>query len=244
MNDIIYGRKLVREALENNENIDKVLVDKDLRGADEIRIRRLCTEKRIPFKAVPIQKLDRLSRENHQGVIAVIAPIQFQELEDVIPHIYDRGRMPYILVLDRITDVRNLAAIARSAEIFDVDAILFSSKNSAEINALTIKISAGALLRIPVCRVHSIIQALEYLKDSGIRICCSVLNAEKKLYEMNFNEPIAVVIGSEDQGASREVIQESSESFTIPQIGETESLNASVAAGVILYEMAKQRKTI
>ncbi len=239
--ELIVGRKIVIEALERRDPIEKVFVLNTLRGEDEIAIRRLCQEQLVPLKQVPSQKLNQLSRANHQGVIALSSAIRYQDIEDIIPFLYENGKIPRIALLDRVTDIRNLGAIARSAEIFGIHAIVYTAKKSAEINAHSIKASAGALLTIPVCRVQNLQDAISYLQANGLVICASSLEATGSISEMDFLGPCAVIIGSEDQGISREVSKMSDHLFKIPQIGGTESLNASVAAGICFYEIMQQR---
>jgi len=231
----------VIESLERGDPIEKVFVQSTLRGEDEIRIRNLCTERLVPLKVVPLEKLRQLTRANHQGVVALTSAIRYYELEDIIPYIYERGENPLLLLLDRITDIRNLGAIARSAEIFGVHAIVYTMKKSAEVNAHSIKVSAGALLQIPICRVKNMQDAMAHLKQSGVRIYASSLETDETIGNMDFTEPCAVVIGSEELGISREVAASSDQLFKIPQVGNTESLNASVATGVCLYEIMNQR---
>lgn len=239
--DLLCGRKIVIESLERGDNIEKVFVLSTLRGEDEIKIRKLCTDRLVPLKVVPSEKLNQLTRANHQGVVALTSAVQYYDLEDIIPHIYEQGQNPLILLLDRITDIRNLGAIARSAEIFGAHAIVYTMKKSAEVNAHSIKVSAGALLQIPICRVKNIQDAMAHLKQSGLKIFGSSLDTDHKIADVDFTEPCAIVVGSEDLGISREVAASADALFKIPQVGNTESLNASVATGVCLYEIMNQR---
>lgn len=241
--EIICGRKIVIEALERKESIEKVYVQNQLRGEEEIIIRRLCAEQLIPLKVVPLEKLRQLTQANHQGVVALSSAVRYQNLEEIVPWVYEQGRTPLILLLDRITDIRNLGAIARSAEIFGVDAIVYSMKKSAEINSHSIRISAGALLQIPVCRVKNSVDALQELRASGLKVYASSLETDETIASVDFSDPCVVIIGSEDHGISREMGAAADGLFKIPQVGQTESLNASVAAGVILYEIMNQRAT-
>lgn len=237
----IYGRNPVIEAIKNRKNIDKILVQSGLRGPFEKELRFALKGTDIPLQYVPLPKLDKLYKGNHQGIIAYLPLIEYQDLNNILPFIYEKGETPLILLLDQITDVRNLGAIARSAEIFGVHAIVVPAQGSARINEEAVKTSAGALLSIPVCRVKSLVNTISFLKLSGLEIFTSSLESDKPVYDISWNQPAAIVVGSEGDGVSRKIASLSTESFIIPQQGKTDSLNVSVATGVILYEINKQR---
>ncbi len=200
-------------------------------------------DRAIPLKKVPQIKLDQLSRKrNHQGAVGIISAVEYQNIRDIIPLIYERGETPNILILEGITDVRNVGAIARSAEVLGAHAIVFPLSNSAEINEDAIKTSAGALLSIPLCRESNLFKTIDYLKESGFHIICSALDGDTNIFEIDMTGPLATIIGSEQKGVSSELIKKSDKTFKIPQLGKTDSLNVSVASGIILYECIKQRR--
>ncbi len=230
----IFGRNPVMEALET-ENVDKVYLQNNVRGPYEVDLRQKCRAKNVPLLRVPEHKLKKFRNRNHQGVMALISPIKFLELDTVLPWIYEQGRDPFILVLDGITDVRNFGAITRSALAFGVDAVVISSKKSAAVNYDAVKSSAGALLQIPVCRANSAIQAVEFLKSQGLPVYGSSLAAKSKLEDIKMSGPKVIVMGSEDLGISREIQKLCDQLFIIPQSDKMESLNVSVASGIILY---------
>jgi 23S rRNA (guanosine2251-2'-O)-methyltransferase len=241
-NIVIYGRHPVVEAIKGGKTFEKILFQQGLTGEIEKEIRKLCREFQIPLSIVPREKLDKISNgANHQGVIGHIALLTYHNLEAVLPHIFEKGEIPLLLLLDGVTDVRNFGAIARSAEVMGVHAIVVPQKGGALINAEALKASAGALNRIPVCREKTMSGVLDYLGSSGVRIIASDLKATQRLFEVDFTLPTAILIGSEDEGVNMNFIRRSDETFVIPQAGETDSLNVSVATGIILYEVVKQR---
>lgn len=240
--DIVYGRKPVEELLDSDRTIDKILVEQKMSGPLEKQLRQYAKTHRIPLSKVPQNKLDRLVQyKNHQGVVAFTTAIQFYELDDVLQHTYEQGETPLFLVLDNITDIHNIGAIARSAHWFGVHAIIYSLKNAAPLNSAAVKISAGALLEIPVCRVSSIVKALEYLQQSGITIVGTEVTKEEFSKREVLNAPLAMIMGSEEKGMSREVKAFCDHLMHIPGKGNIDSLNVSVATGVVLYEIFKTR---
>ena len=238
---IIYGRHPVVDIIRSGKPVDKLLLQQGIRGDFEKEIRHLCKEYDIPFKVVPKDRLNKFSNGNHQGVIALLSPIQYFKIEDVLPMVYEQSRTPLFLLLDEVTDVRNFGSIARSAEVCGADAIIIPSKGAARINEDAMKTSAGALSKIPVCRSSSLMNAIEYLQLMGIQIVASNLQAKKKLYDLDLKVPTAFIIGSEDLGVSPALLRKADEQFIIPQLGETDSLNVSVATGIMLYEVMRQR---
>jgi len=239
---IIYGRHPVVDTIRAGKPVDKVLLQQGIRGEFEKEIRHLCREFDIPFKVVPKDRLSKFSNGNHQGIIALLSPIQYFKIEDVLPMVYEQSRTPLFLLLDEVTDVRNFGSIARSAEVCGADAIIIPSKGAARINEDAMKTSAGALSKIPVCRSSSLMNAIEFLQLSGIQIVASSLRAEKKLYELDLTVPTAFIIGSEGEGVSQALLRKADEQFIIPQLGETDSLNVSVATGIMMYEVMRQRR--
>ena len=239
--NLIYGRHPVIEALKEGKSFEKIFVQKTA-SYEEVRIiQQLAKKNKSPLQFVPIQKLNAITRKNHQGVIGYLSLIQYYEVDDVLMKIYDDGKTPMFLILDQITDVRNLGAIARTAECTGVSAIVIPEKGGAMINADALKASAGALTKMPVCKVKSLETALESLKLNGLKIFVSDLEGEKMVDEMNFNDPLAIVLGAEGKGVSNSIKKLSDTLFQIPMVGEIQSLNVSVAAGIILYEAMKQR---
>jgi 23S rRNA (guanosine2251-2'-O)-methyltransferase len=238
---LVFGRKPVLELIRSGKQVEKIFMQKGLSGSFEIELRNLLKGKDIPVSVVHPMKLNKMTKGNHQGVVAFGAIVEYLNLEDLVPVLIESGRPPLLLFLDGVTDVRNFGAIIRTAEVFGVDAIVFPTKNSALINQMMIKTSAGSIFNISLVRVTSTNNALEFMKNSGIRILSSSLKAEKKLSELELNTPVCLVMGSEDEGISRHVEKLSDELFIIPQVGKTDSLNVSVATGVILYEALRQR---
>jgi 23S rRNA (guanosine2251-2'-O)-methyltransferase len=239
--NMIIGRNPVEEALESDLELDKVFLQVGTRGEFEKLIRKACQKKNIPMVVVPKEKLNSFFRGNHQGVIAVASLITYQKLEDILPQAYEKSNHPLFILLDGITDVRNFGAIARSAEAFGAHAMVIAKKGGTLITEDAIKASAGALLRLPVCREQSMSQAVEYLQDSGVSIYCADLSATHPLDQVDFNMPVAIVMGAEGRGVNPDLLNQIKQRFIIPQIGQTESLNVSVATGIILYEINRQR---
>jgi 23S rRNA (guanosine2251-2'-O)-methyltransferase len=242
---LLFGRHPVVDALESGVWVDKVMLQQGTRGELEKTLRHLCKEKNVALQSVPKEKLNFLVRKgNHQGVAAFVSPIPFSRIENIIPFLFEKGENPSICILDGVTDVRNFGAIARSAEVLGVHAIIIPTKGGAQINADAIKASAGALLKIPVCKEPSLVNSIQYLQNSGLQVFASALDGARPMGEMDFTVPHAVVIGSEGKGVGKGVQKESNELFFIPQSGTTDSLNASVASGIIFYEIARQRSLV
>jgi 23S rRNA (guanosine2251-2'-O)-methyltransferase len=238
---IIYGRHPVVDAIQSGQTMDKILLQQGIRGELEKEIRHLSKEFGIPVQYVPKEKLHQFAKGNHQGVIGFVSLVQYFHLEDVLPGIFERSETPLILLLDGVTDVRNFGGIARSAELAGAQTIVVPLKGSALINAESMKTSAGALSKIPVCRENSLAKAIEYLKLSGIQILASDLQGEKMIYELDFRQPVAILIGSEGEGVNAALLRQANELFKIPQVGNTDSFNVSVATGIMLYEAMRQR---
>ncbi|GJM34653.1 MAG: 23S rRNA (guanosine(2251)-2'-O)-methyltransferase RlmB [Saprospiraceae bacterium] len=240
---IIYGRHPVVDAIKSGATLDKLLLQQGIRGEFEKEIRHLCREYDIPLQVVPKERINRLVKgnPNHQGLVGMLSLIPYYKLEDVLPTIYERSEIPLIVLLDGITDVRNLGAIARSAECCGAHALVIAHKGSAQINAEAIKSSAGALTTLPVCREQSMTKAMSILAVAGIQVLAGSLKAEKLLHHLDLKVPLALVVGSEGDGISNAVAQDADELFKIPQKGITDSFNVSVAAGIMLYEVMQQR---
>ena len=238
----IFGIRAIIEAVEAGKTIDKLFIQKGLHNDLFAELWKLVREKRINYKHVPLEKINRLTRKNHQGVFAFISPIDFHNIEDVVPNLYEQGKNPLILVLDRITDVRNFGAIARTAECAGVDAIIIPEQNAAAINADAIKTSAGALHKITVCRTWNLKLALQFMKDSGIQLVGCTEKTQDNMYKPDYTPPTAIIMGSEENGVSPEFLRMCDARAKIPMAGKIASLNVSVATGVILYEALRQRE--
>ena len=240
--NIIYGIRPIIEAVKSGKEIDKILIQTGLNNELYFQLRKLINEFKIPFQYVPVKKLNRISSKNHQGVICFISNIVYNNIENLLPGIYEDGKLPLLLILDRITDVRNMGAIVRTAECAGVDAIIIPEKGSAQINSDTIKASAGSLYKIPVCKSKNIKNTIEYLKESGVQIIAATEKADNYYTSADFTKPTAIIMGSEENGVSGEYLKRSDLKVKIPILGDIESLNVSVATGVILYEAVNQRK--
>ena len=240
----IFGIRAIIEAIEAEKTIDKLFIQKGLHNDLFADLWKLVRLKRINYKHVPLEKINRLTRKNHQGVFAFISPVDFHKIEDIVPSIYEKGRNPLILVLDRVTDVRNFGAICRTAECAGVDTILIPEQNSAAINADSIKTSAGALHKIPVCRTWNLKMSLQFLKDSGLQLVSCTEKTDNDIYTPDFTNPTAIIMGSEDDGVSPEFLKMSDSKAKIPMYGKISSLNVSVASAIIVYEAIRQRESL
>ncbi len=239
--DFIFGLRPVIEVIEAGKEVEKVLFKSGLKGELYRELFEKVNKLKIPFQFVPQEKLNRLTRKNHQGVVAFISLIEYQSIENLVPMIYENGETPFILVLDRVTDVRNFGSVVRTAECAGVHAVVIPKKNAARINADAVKTSAGALYNINVCRVESLNTVLDFLKKSGIQIIAATEKANDLYYNANFKTPVALLLGSEDEGIDTELLKLVDKKVKIPVMGQTASLNVSNAAAVILYEGVKQR---
>lgn len=227
--------------MRSGAGIDKVILQQGIRGEFEKEVRQLSREMDIPMQVAPKERLNKWTKANHQGIIALLSLVTYQKLEHILPLVYERSETPLFVILDGVTDVRNLGAIARSAECAGAHAIIVPSKGSAMINGEAVKASAGALHSIAVCRESSLVNAIELLQQWGVRVLAGDLQAELPLPKIDLKGPVALVVGSEDTGISQAVGQRADERFIIPQQGQTDSFNVSVAAGIMLYETLRQR---
>ncbi len=240
----IFGLHPVIEALEAGKEIEKVFLKKDAQGELIRQLTAMLATKSIPVQWVPIERLNRITRKNHQGVIAVVATVSYVPLEEVVTQVMERGETPLILLLDGVTDVRNFGAIVRSAECAGVHAVVMPAKGAAPINADAMKTSAGALNIVPVCRVSNLRTALYYLKDSGFTIIGATEKAKEYHYSADYTGPTAIIMGAEDMGIAKANLELADKAVKIPILGKIESLNVSAATAVVLYEVVKQRLTI
>ncbi len=238
---IIYGVHPLLEAIEAGKTVEKVLLQRGLSAETQNKIIPLLKEHNIPLQLVPKAKLDFVTTRSHQGIIAYISPVEYYDLGWIIPTIYERGEVPLILVLDRITDVRNFGAICRSAECAGVHAVVIPMRGAAQINEDAVKTSAGAVMRLPICKVASLKETLHYLSDSGMSIISCEESGTETYYKANLTMPVALVMGSEEDGISPPLRPYIDKAVRIPMGGQTESLNVSVATGVVLFEVLRQR---
>ena len=238
---MIFGIRAVIEAIEAGKDIDKILVKRELSGELFKELQEILRRYEIPVQRVPLERINRITRKNHQGVIAFTSAVTYQKIEDIIPVLYEEGKNPFIVVLDRITDVRNFGAIARTCEVAGVHAIVIPARGNASVNADAIKTSAGALHTIPICREHNLRETVAYLKNSGVKVVAATEKAAVNYTETDLSVPVAIVMGAEDVGVSAEIVRICDELVKIPQFGTIGSLNVSVAAGVMIYEVIRQR---
>ena len=238
---IITGRQPLIESLQAGKAIDKILFQKNISGDAVGMVRDLAKEKNIPIQYVPIEKLNSITRGKHQGMIAFAALVQYMDLQQVIDHVTGNGEIPLFIILDGVTDVRNIGAIARTAVCCGAQAIVIPDKGVGALNEEAMKSSAGALEKINICRVNSLMKAVDELHMNGIGVFASEMTATKNLHELNFTEPVAIVMGSEERGIFPALMKICDEQFRIPMKVNFESLNVSVATGMILYEAMKQR---
>lgn len=239
--DLVFGIHPILEGLKSGENFDKLLILNSLRTTQAKEIMKLARDNGISINKVPQQKLDRITRKNHQGIIGFIAPIEFHSIENILPEVFTQGKAPFILILDRISDVRNFGAIVRTAECAGVDAIIIPKKGSAQINGETIKTSTGAIFNIPICKVSGIDSIIPFLKESGIHLVACTEKSDVNYTKIDYTIPIGVILGSEESGIAISNITKSDSTVKLPLEGKTKSLNVSVAAGVIMYEVIRQR---
>jgi 23S rRNA (guanosine2251-2'-O)-methyltransferase len=240
-NTLIVGRKAIIEALQSGKQLERIYLQTTIHGPAIDDIRRLAEQHLVPINKVPIEKLDNFNVSNHEGCVAVISKIQYQDLQQVISFIVEQGQVPLFLILDGITDIRNIGAIARSAFCFGVNAIIIPDKGVGALNEDAILTSAGALEKIAICRVNSLMKAVDDLHMNGIKVFASEMTSTKKLYDLELKDPVAIVMGGEEHGVYPALMKICDEQFQIPMTGDFESLNVSVATGIILYEAMKQR---
>ncbi|HKK39755.1 MAG TPA: 23S rRNA (guanosine(2251)-2'-O)-methyltransferase RlmB [Cryomorphaceae bacterium] len=238
---IAYGIHPISEILKKGKPIEKVLIQKGLRGDAAYEVVNGLRKAEVPIQYVPKAKLDRITGKNHQGMIAYISPVEYQNIEWLLPDLYEKGETPLILILDGITDVRNFGAICRTAECAGVHAVVIPTKGSAQIGPDAIKTSAGALLQLPICRSMNITDTLNFLKTSGLKIIACHENAEVSHTEADLTAPAAIIMGSEESGIQIENLATSTDQIRIPLKGRTSSLNVSTATGIILFETLRQR---
>lgn len=240
-NNIIFGIHPILEALQAGKELEKILIKKGWTGDSLAILLDLVKKTGTPHQFVPVEKLNRITRKNHQGIIAFSSLVAYQPIEEVVQQLYENGQVPLILAMDGITDVRNLGAIARSAEVGGVHALLVPGKGSAQINPEAMKSSAGALNLIPVCRTNDFIKTLRTLREMGLKLVGATEKGSHLIYESALNEPAVIIMGSEDTGLSIPVLRLCDDLVKIPQKGKIGSLNVSAAAAVLVFEAVRQR---
>ena len=239
--EMIFGVRAVIEAIQAGKEIDKVLVKKDIQSDLSRELFAALKGTFIPVQRVPVERLNRITRKNHQGVVAYVSAVAYQKVEDLVPYLFEQGKIPFFVMLDGITDVRNFGAIARTCECAAVDAVIIPARNSVTVNADAVKTSAGALHTLPVCREQSLTDTLKYLKDCGFRLVAATVKGDYDYTHGEYTGPICLIMGAEDKGVAYEHLALCDEWVKIPMLGTIESLNVSVAAGILIYEVVRQR---
>lgn len=237
----IFGIRAVIEAIQSGKEIDKLLIKKDINGELISELFALVKEMHIPVQRVPIEKINRITRKNHQGVIAFLSAVTYYKLDDVVPVFYEEGLNPFVVVLDGITDVRNFGAIARTCDCAGVNAIVIPEKNSVSVNADAVKTSAGALNYVPVCREKNLVNAVKTLRNSGYKVIGASEKSSVNYTKVDYTGPVALILGAEDKGISKDLLKLCDNFVSIPEFGNINSLNVSVAGGVMMYEVVRQR---
>ncbi|MGM9802715.1 MAG: 23S rRNA (guanosine(2251)-2'-O)-methyltransferase RlmB [Muribaculaceae bacterium] len=237
----IFGIRAVIEAIQSGKEIDKLLIKKDISGELIGELFELVKQLHIPVQRVPIEKINRITRKNHQGVVAFLSAVNYYKLEDVVPVFFEEGLNPFVVVLDGITDVRNFGAIARTCDCAGVNTIVIPERNSVSVNADALKTSAGALNYVPVCREKNLVSAVKYLQSSGYKVIGASEKSSVNYTKVDYTGPVALILGAEDKGISNDVLKLCDEFVSIPEFGNINSLNVSVAGGVMMYEVVRQR---
>lgn len=239
--EMIFGVRAVIEAVQAGKEIDKILIKRDIQSDLSKELFAALKGTVIPVQRVPVERINRITRKNHQGVVAFISSITYQKIEDLVPYYFEQGKNPILIMLDGITDVRNFGAIARTCECAGVDAVIIPSKNSVSVNADAVKTSAGALHTLPVCREQNLLHTINFLKESGFKIVAATEKGDYDYTKANYNDPVCIIMGAEDTGVPYEHLALCDEWIKIPMKGKIESLNVSVAAGILIYEAIRQR---
>ncbi|WP_136668909.1 23S rRNA (guanosine(2251)-2'-O)-methyltransferase RlmB [Flavobacterium sp. H122] len=238
----IFGIRAIIEAVNAKKEIDKVFIQKEAQGDLMGELLKTLKRNNINFSYVPVEKLNKLTHNNHQGAVATIAPISFVSLENLVESVLENGKTPLFLILDQLSDARNFGAIIRTAECTGVDGIIVQKQGSAPVNGDTVKTSAGAVFNVPICKVDHIKDAVFYLQGSGIKTVAATEKTDNNLYDLSLNEPVAIIMGSEDKGVNPSVLKIVDEKAKLPMFGTISSLNVSVACGAFLYEAVRQRQ--
>ncbi|UYW02571.1 23S rRNA (guanosine(2251)-2'-O)-methyltransferase RlmB [Flavobacterium agricola] len=239
--DQIFGIRAIIEAINAGKNIDKVFIQKEAKGELMQELFKVMKSKNINFSYVPVEKLNKLTSNNHQGAVASIAPIEFVTIEDLVETVLESGKTPLFLILDQISDARNFGAIIRTAECTGVNGIIIQKQGAAPVNGDTVKTSTGAVFNVPICKVDHIKDAVYFLEASDIQTVAATEKTDNNIYDINFNKPIAIIMGSEDKGVNPSVLKMVNHKAKLPMYGTISSLNVSVACGAFLYEAVRQR---
>lgn len=238
---LVFGLRPIMEALRAGKEIDRLFVQTGLKNELFGELMSLLKKHNVSFQYVPVEKLNRLTSKNHQGVVGYVSSITYQKIQDVLPLIFEAGKTPLLLILDRITDVRNFGAIARTAECSGVHAIIIPTRGAAQINSDAMKTSTGALHTIPVCREENLKEVIDFLRESGLQVIACTEKTTDMYYQQDYTLPVAIIMGSEENGVSQECIKSADALARIPLLGQISSLNVSVATGVVLFEAVRQR---
>lgn len=238
---VVFGIRAVIEAIESGKQVDKVLMKKDLGGELARELLSVTREYNVPVQRVPVERINKVTRKNHQGVISFMAAVDYYHVDDIVPALYDEGINPLVVVLDGVTDVRNFGAIARTCECAGVNCIVIPERNSVSVNADAVKTSAGALNYLPVCRERNLVKSVQYLRDSGFKVMGASEKTDLNYTKADFTGPVAIVLGAEDTGISTDVLKLCDTLVAIPEFGQINSLNVSVAGGIMIYEVVRQR---
>ena len=241
--NLVYGIHAIIEAIKAGKTIEKILLKQKFTSPLLSQLRNYARERNIPIQYVPLNKLNRITKANHQGAVAFISPVKFWDLEEVVIRDFEKGKMPLLIMLDQITDVRNFGAIVRTAECAAASGIIVPLKNTAQISGDAMKTSAGALNYVPIIRENNLVDALVKLKQMGFQIIAATERGTQFYFEIDYTQPTVIIMGSEDTGISTKLLKKSDYLVKIPVLGQIESLNVSVAAGIIVYEAVKQRIT-
>jgi len=239
--EMIFGVRAVIEAIQAGKEIDKILVKKDIQSDLSKELFAILKGTLIPVQRVPVERINKFTRKNHQGVLAFVSSVTYQKVEEQVPFLFEQGKNPFFIMLDGITDVRNFGAIARTCDCAGADAIIIPAKGSVSVNADAMKTSAGALHTLPVCRERNLKETLQYLKNSGFKLIAATEKGDYEYTKADYTGPICLIMGAEDTGVSYENLALCDEWVKIPILGTIESLNVSVAAGILMYEALKQR---
>lgn len=239
--DMIYGTRAVMEAIKAGRQIERILIQKGISNELVRELLHLIRDTGLTFTYVPQEKLNRLTTKNHQGVVCLLSSVDYASLDNIVHAAFSDGREPFLLMLDQITDVRNFGAIARTAECAGIDALIIPEKGNAPITSDAMKTSAGALNHLPVCRERDLKKTITYLRESGIMVVACTEKASKMIYDITFKGPVALIMGSEEDGISDALLRSADELVKIPMKGEIGSLNVSVAAGIAIYEVVRQK---
>jgi 23S rRNA (guanosine2251-2'-O)-methyltransferase len=240
MEEMIFGIHPVLEAIQSDKVIDKIFIQNGLQGENIKQLKFELAKRKLKINFVPVEKLNRITKNNHQGVVAFISAVELFKIEDLLPKLIEEKKEPFLLILDRITDVRNFGALVRTAECCGVDAILIGNISHAPINSDAMKTSAGALVHVPICKEENLVHAIDFLQQQGVQIVAATEKTEHLVYYQKFEKPLAIVMGNEEDGISKEILKRCDARVKLPLLGKTASLNVSVACGSILYEVVRQ----